>query len=191
MRLLLASFILGLLVLHAGPSGAAEDAGLDWQSVRADESKIVIDLPERLGYGVFLKAMNDNYTSTFHVARYKTDKFKLDRAMLVYLELQPGYHFRSARSTDRVLQWKALQNLDIDLGPKLQMTTARGTLDVQRFRLEGRVECAALAQTWGGSGSETSSAGTEQLLGYLCEEQAGAVTEQRIAAVAQAILVRD
>lgn len=191
MRPYLAAFLLSLFALFSAPSQAAGDAGLDWQSVRADQSKIVIDLPERLGYGVFLKAMNDNYTSTFHVARYKTDKFKLDRAMLVYLELQPGYHFRSARSTDRVLQWKALQNLDIDLGPKLQIATARGTLDVQRFRLDDRVECAAVAQTWGGSGAETSSAGTEQLLGYLCEEEVGAITEQRIATVAQAILVRD
>lgn len=191
MRLLLASFIFGLLALPAGPSAAAEDAGLDWQPVRAGDSKIVIDLPERLGYGVFLRAMNDNYTSTFHVARYKTDKFKLDRAMLVYLELQPGYHFRSARSTDRVLKWKALQSADIDLGQKLQVVTERGTLDVQRFRLENRVECAALAQTWGGSGSETTSAGTEQLLGYLCEEPDVAVTQQRIETVAQAIQVRD
>ncbi len=195
MRQFLAAFTLGLLALSpamfSALPAAAEQAGLDWQSVRADESKIVIDLPEAKGYGIFLRAMNDSFSSTFHVARYKTDKFKLDRAMLVYLELQPGYHFRSARSTDRVLRWKALQNADIDLGQKLRLSTQRGALDVQRFRLDDRVECAALAQTWGGSASETSSAGTEQLLGYLCEEEAGAITEQRIATVAQAILVRD
>ena len=191
MRPFLAAFLLSLLALPCGPGAAAKDAGLDWQPVRSEESKIVIDLPGAEEYGVFLRAMNDSYSSTFHVARYKTDKFKLDRAMLVYLELQPGYHFRSARSTDRVLKWKALQNVDIDLGQKLQVTTERGTLDVQRFRLDDRIECAALAQTWGGSGSETTSAGTEQLLGYLCEEPDVAVTEQRIETVAQAIQVRD
>lgn len=191
MRPILAAFVLGLLALPAGASHASEDAGLDWQSVRAEESKIVIQLPEALGSGIFLRAMNDSFSSTFHVARYKSDKIRLDRAMLVYLELQPGYHFRSPRSTDRVLKWKVLQNADIDLGKKLQVATERGTLDVQRFRLEDRVECAALAQTWGRSGSETTSAGTEQILGYLCEEPEVAVTRERIEQVAQAIVVRD
>ncbi|WP_028793560.1 hypothetical protein [Thalassobaculum salexigens] len=191
MRPLLAAFLLGLLALPAGPAGAAEDAGLDWQSVQAEESKIVIDLPDAKGGGIFLRAMNDSFSSTFHVARYKTDKFRLDRAMLVYLELQPGYHFRSARSTDRVLKWRVLQSADIDLGQKLQIVTERGALDVQRFRLEDRVECAALAQTWGGSASETTSAGTEQILGYMCEEPDVAVTRERIERVAQAIIVRD
>ena len=67
MRPLLAAFLLGLLALPAGPAGAAEDAGLDWQSVQAEESKIVIDLPDAKGGGIFLRAMNDSFSSTFHV----------------------------------------------------------------------------------------------------------------------------
>ena len=191
MRLFLAVFLLGLLVVPAMSPAAAQDAGLDWQSVRAEKSKILIDLPEAAGHGVFLKASNDNYSGTYHVARYKTDKFELDRAMLVYIELQPGYHFRTARTAERVLQWRSLQDAEIDLGQRLQLTTDRGPLDVQRFRIGKHVECAAIAQTWGVSGGELSSAGTDQILGYLCEEPDVPVTMDRLAAVAQAIEVRD
>lgn len=191
MRLFLASVVLGLLIQPNVTPAKAQDAGLDWQSVRAEESKITMNLPEADGHGVFMKASNANYSSTFHIARYKTDQFKLDRAMLVYLELQPGYHFRSSRSTERVLKWKVLQSADIDLGRKLQLATDRGTLDVQRFRLEKNVECAAIAQTWGEGGGELSSAGTDQLLGYLCEAPDVAVTRERLLTVAQAIQVRD
>jgi hypothetical protein len=196
MRPLLASLVLCLLVLcllvlPAIAPAAAQDAGLDWQSVRADDSKILLDLPETAGSGVFMRASNDSYSSTFHIARYTTDRFRLDRALLVYLELQPGYHFRTTRSVERVLKWRSLQNAQIALGAKLQVPTARGTLEVQRFTLEDRVQCAALAQTWGVSGGELSSAGTDQLLGYLCEEPGVAVSRARIEAVAQAIVIRD
>ena len=191
MRLFLASLLLGATALASITPAAADGSGLDWQPVPLESSKVLLDLPGTGEKAVFLTASNPAFTSKFHVARYKTDKFRLDRAMLVYLELEPGYHFRSARSTDRVLQWKALQSADIDLGPKIQIANDRGTLDVQRFRLEDRVECAALAQTWGQSGSEGTSAGTDQLLGYLCEEDGAEVTQQRIEMVAQAIYVRD
>ncbi|WPZ36365.1 hypothetical protein T8K17_09470 [Thalassobaculum sp. OXR-137] len=191
MRLFLAALLLCPLVLQGISAAAAQDAGLDWQSVRSNDTKILIDLPEATGHGIFLKASDDSFSSTFHVARYKTDKFKLDRAMLVYIELQPGYHFRIARTAERVLKWRSLQGADIDLGQRLQLTTDRGLLDVQRFRFENNVECAAIAQTWGVSGGELSSAGTDQLLGYLCEAPDVAVTTDRLLAVAQAIHVRD
>jgi|GEM_PF-6116087 len=182
---LIATFVL----LLAAPD-AAWAQGADWSPVNAEETKIYLDLPETEGLGVFFRSQSEDYSATRYLARYPTNAHKLDGALLVYIELSPGYHFKTSFDVDRVIDW-TLKAGAIERGRQLTVNTTRGPLNVRMFSLDKQFQCGAFSQTWGQGGSMTTSAGSHRLMGYMCDESGEPVTEERIAEAAAAIIVRD
>ncbi len=183
------TFVAVVLVLLA-PAGAAWAQGADWSSLDASQTKVLLDLPEAEGQGLYFRSQSENYSATRYLARYPTDIHKLDGALLIYIELSPGYHFRTPFEADKVIEW-TLDAGTVVPGRVLTVRTPRGPLSVRLFSLDGKIQCGAFSQTWGQGGTMTTSEGTRRLMGYMCEEPGQAVTQERIETAASAIVVRD
>lgn len=178
----------GLLLTGAA---AGQDAGLDWRSVSASETKIRLNDPKLDDAGIFLRASTLNYSSTRHIARYPTSKFKLNAAYLMYIEVLPGFYLNTTYSPNKILEWKSVKATNPVPGDAFEVTTSRGPIQVIRFKSEGSLDCLALSQAWGQSGTETTSDGTDLLIGYICAETFKSFSRADFEFLRKLIRVRD
>lgn len=177
------SLVFGLLVgglLPGGQPAVADDAGLDWRPVAAQDSKIRTTLPEAKDHARYFKTQTEDYSANLHLMRVPTSAFRVDQILLLYAELSPGRFFPTTHDVGRVLEWKGLQAGGVRETGRFTVTAGPGVVDVATFTIEGDVACAAFSSTWGSHGSETSGAGSRRLFGYGCEDRGKPLDRARI-----------
>lgn len=159
---------------------AADDAGLDWRPVPAADSKVRITLPEARDAARYFTAQTDSYSATFSIAQVPTSDFRADQIFALYIEVSPGRFFRTEHDIDEVLGWKELRDSGFVEGERFTAVAGDGRYDIATFTIEGNVECAAFARTWGSHGSMTTGVGTRRITGYGCENRGEKLTRARI-----------
>jgi hypothetical protein len=173
------SLVLAGLLLGAMPA-AADDAGLDWQPLPATESKVRITLPKARDAARYFTAQTANYSATFYIAQVPTSEFRADQIFLLYIEVSPGSFLRTEHDIEDVLDWKQLRASGLVEGERFAAVAGGGRYDIATFTIEGNVECAAFARTWGSHGSMTTGAGSRRVTGYGCEDRGRRLARDRI-----------
>ncbi len=181
-----------LTSVQLGHGASAQDAGPEWESRTAEQSKIVFMAPglEELR-GRYLRTAAEDHSYTFEIAFWSGTAAHHDKALVEFIELSPGRHFRSTRNPKQFVEdMAAFEGKDLAFQGVNRNGNRLGAIQSQRFVFEN-VECLGFCQYWGQSGGDSESAGTNLLYGYYCADPGQPLSEETRKAVIRGLGIKD
>jgi hypothetical protein len=160
-----------LAAAQLGQNASAQDTGDEWQSQTAEQSRIVFVAPgledQRARY---LRSAAENHRYTLEIAFWRGDAARHDKALVQFIELSPGRHFRTKLDPKHFIEGlPAFEGKDVEFRGLKRNGNRLGTIESRRFGFDD-AECLSFAQYWGQSWGDGASAGTNLLYGYYCAD---------------------
>ena len=181
-----------LASVQLGDSASAQDAGPEWQSRTAEQSKIVFVAPgleeQRVRY---LRSAAEDYSYSLEVAFWSGVAAHHSKALVQFVELSPGRHFRSKQNPKSFVEdFPAFKGKELAFQGVKRSGNKLGAIQSQRFGFDD-VECLGFSQYWGQSGGDFGSAGTNLLYGYYCADPGQPLSEETRKAVINGLGIKD
>jgi hypothetical protein len=168
-----------LAAAQLGQAASAQDAGDEWQALTAAQSRIVFVAPgledQRVRY---LRSAAEDYSYTVEIAFWKGAAAHHSKALIRFMELSPGQHFRTKQDPKRFIKGiSAFKDRQLEIRKLKRNGNRLGTIESRRFGF-GDVQCLGFIQYWGQSGGDLASAGTNLLSGYYCADPGQPLTKE-------------